>query len=399
MKSSVWLNAESTFEGGAFHPDLPAGRGSGEVGFGMDAVQFRGSSDHGSFELPVDGLRLESGGAGDRLVFFKHPDHPKAVIHTADRRVLDHPMLMQNAGLARQRAQVRNQRHIARSVLVGVVGTLIGVLALLYGFRHEVVKSAARAVPASWEVQAGDALFKQIMASERLITDPRIAADLEKITGPLVAAISDTRYPLKFHVIENPTMNAFAIPGGHVVLHTGLLLAAESPEEVAGVLAHEIAHVTQRHGVRGILSSAGTFILLQTLVGDVTGLAAVLTENSSFLLSRRFSRDFEREADDHGWQYLLHADIRPDGMIRFFQRLYEIEKRLDARLKEVVPVDAGDAMQLASTHPATGERIAALQARWHKLPTTRTWQEFDLNYGEFREKIRANLHSSASEPE
>jgi predicted Zn-dependent protease len=56
-------------------------------------------------------------------------------------------------------------------------------------------------------------------------------------------------------------------------------------------------------------------------------------------------------------------------------------------------------MRLASTHPATGERIAALQARWHKLPTTRTWREFDLNYGEFREKLRANLHSSTSEPE
>jgi predicted Zn-dependent protease len=384
------------FEGGAFHPDLPGGRRSGKLGFGMDVLWFR--TDDEGFELPVDGLVIESGGASDRLIFFKHPNQPKAVVHTADRRVLDHPMLMQNAGLARQRARVRSQRHLARTVLFGVIAALIGVLALLFGFRHEVVKLAARAIPAEWEVSAGDAIFKQIAASERLITDPEILADLEKLTGPLVAAIKDARYPLKFHIIENATMNAFAMPGGHVVLHTGLLLAAETPEEVAGVLAHEIAHVTQRHGVRGVLSSAGMFIILQTLLGDVTGLAAVLTDNSSFLLSRRFSRDFEREADDHGWDYLLAANIRPDGMIRFFQRLHEMEKRLNKQLEEIVPVEAGGALQLASTHPATAERIQALQMKWTKLPASRIYQDFDLNYAAFKDRLRDALHTSDSEP-
>ena len=105
-----------------------------------------------------------------------------------------------------------------------------------------------------------------------------------------------------------------------MVIHSGLLMAADSPEEIAGVLGHEIAHVTQRHSIRSIMSSAGLFLVLQTMLGDVTSIVAVLANNSAFLLSRKFSRDFERRADNQGWEYLLAADIKPEGMITFSRR-------------------------------------------------------------------------------
>ena len=146
-------------------------------------------------------------------------------------------------------------------------------------------------------------------------------------TGLLVAGIGDDRYPLKFHIVEDASLNAFAMPGGNVVLHTGLLLAADSPEEVAGVLAHEIAHVTRRHGIRNIVSSAGLYLVMQMLVGDVSGAVAILTDNSALLLDRKFSRDFEREADEAGWDYLIRSDIEPSGMIRFFERVRQEDQK------------------------------------------------------------------------
>lgn len=388
----------AVFEGGAFNPMLPAGRASGEVSFCIESIRFH--SEHGDFELPLHGLQIEAGGASDRLIFFKHADHPQAVMHTADRRVLDHPLLLQNAGLIRQRTRVVRKRRMVRTVTSGVLSGLVFALAMLYVCRDPIVKILARAMPVDLEIQMGDQLFKQVMLSERLITDEEISTQLAKITEPLVSGISDKRYPLKFHVVENATINAFAMPGGNVILHSGLILAAESPEEVAGVLAHEIAHVKQRHGIRGILSSAGLFLIAQSLLGDVTGLVAVITDNGSFLLSRQFSRDFEREADDHGWEYLLAADIRPDGMIRFFQRMQEEERKMHEKLKEVTSVDVSEgALQLASTHPATQERIDDLQQKWQKIPSDEKFQTFDLNFTDLKNRLRTNLHTSAEEPE
>ena len=161
------------------------------------------------------------------------------------------------------------------------------------------VRAAASSVPVDWEVKAGDKLFEQLMTTKKLVTDKELEAQLKAITDPLVAGIKDNRYPLKFHIIEDPTFNAFAMPGGNVVLHSGLLMAADSPEEIAGVLGHEIAHVTQRHSIRSIISFAGLFLLVQTMLGDVTGIVAGIafaTLGALILPARR--RKAKRELEE-----------------------------------------------------------------------------------------------------
>src|SRR5206468_5365206 len=108
------------------------------------------------------------------------------------------------------------------------------------------------------------------------------------------------------------------VPGGQVFIFSGLLDSVKRPEELAGVLAHEIAHVTRRHSLRNIISSAGLWLTLSALFGDTKGLTSILTDGSQFLLNQKFSRDFEREADDTGWDYLVAANVDPRGMIDFF---------------------------------------------------------------------------------
>lgn len=387
---------ERRIEGGAFHPDLPNGRASGEVMISFTAVQFK--SDKGDFDLSAEGLKIELGGANDRLIFFSHPTHPKVTIHTADHSILNHPMLVNNPAFTAQRKKVRTKKRVAWAVLFGICG---GVLALLLGLflaRDKMVRTAAKAVPVSWEIAAGDKLFEQIIASKRLVTDSNITSQLKLITDPLLAGIKDNRYPFKFHIVEDATLNAFAMPGGNVVLHSGLLMAAETPEEIAGVLGHEIAHVTQRHSIRGILSSAGLFLVLQAVVGDVTGIVGVLANNSAFLLDRKFSRDFERESDNHGWDYLLAANIKPEGMIVFFTRMQAEEKRMREKMKETTSIDVDPgAFEVLSTHPATEERMKNLQAKWDKLEKKTGYRTFDLNYPAFKDSLRSKLHSAEKE--
>ncbi len=380
---------EGPFEGGAFHPDLPGGRASGLVRLTFEGVRFE--SDRGGFSLPLGGLKLELGGANDRLVFLSHPSLPQATIHTADHGVLQHPVVVTTPDLAVQRGRARTQQRRTAAVLLGVAGALLLAVVLVVLARSRLVSVAARAVPVDWEIKAGEKIFDQLVAGKRVIADPTLAAQLKTLTDPLVNGIDDRRYPLKFHIVEDASLNAFAVPGGNAVIHTGLLLAADTPEEVAGVLAHEIAHVTRRHSIRNILSSAGLYLVISAVFGDATGLIGVLADNSAHLLDRKFTRDFEREADETGWAYLVRSDIEPRGMITFFQKMQAEEEKL----VEKSPVaGAAGALAVLSTHPATAERIATLEAKWRQTSKQSGYRTLPLDYAAFKHDLRAQLHSS-----
>jgi beta-barrel assembly-enhancing protease len=381
-----------TFEGGAFDSTLEGGKAFGTVRVAYNGVIFE--SAKGTVALPLDGLEIKLGGANDRLIFFSHPSQPKTAIHTADHAALKHPLLAGHHRLTAQIGAVRMKKRVALGVFLGIVFLLVAGLVGLVMSLDKLSTAAASAIPVDAEIKLGDTLFNQIKGGSKLVEDPVVLEQLKLLTGPLVEGIGDAKYPLKFHIVEDATLNAFAMPGGNVVLHTGLLLAADTPEEVAGVLGHEIAHVTKRHGFRGIISSAGLYILVSTLVGDVSSILAVVADNSAFLLDQKFSRDFEREADEVGWDYLLKADIDPRGMVGFFKKLQEEEKRM----LENSPVGGIEgALSVLSTHPATEERIATLEAKIKTLPPGKEYRKFALNYAEFKDSLRSKLHTAPSE--
>ena len=190
---------------------------------------------------------------------------------------------------------------------------------------------------------------------------------VSNITARLLPVVKDSGYEFKFHIMDDTNVNAFAIPGGHVVILTGLLEAADSGEEVAGVLAHEMAHVTRRHSLRNIVKSAGLLIILQAALGDTSGLLGLATEASRFLLQQKFSRDFEREADETGWTYLVQAQVDPRGMTRFFEKLRDLMAESDTAAME-------GALALANTHPTSQERIDRLNGKWEQ---TKNKTEFE----------------------
>ena len=163
------------------------------------------------------------------------------------------------------------------------------------------------------------------------------------------------KFQFRASIIDRFEPNAFALPGGRIFVFTGLLDRVQKPEELAGVLAHEMAHVTHRHGLRKLISAGGPYYVLRLFVSDKQGVLSVVSAGSQLLVGQAYSRDVEREADAAGWHYLLAANIDPRGLVDFFQLLTEGENA------DFIP-------EMLRSHPATRERIAALNKLWQTTP-------------------------------
>jgi beta-barrel assembly-enhancing protease len=152
--------------------------------------------------------------------------------------------------------------------------------------------------------------------------------------------------------------NAFALPGGHVMVNDSLINMASKPEELAGVIAHEVAHVTEKHGFRKIISEAGPYLIVRVFLGGSRGTAGALGGSSQLLVRQSFSQEYELEADDVGWKYLVAAKIDPRGLADMLKKLQAAQDRMGFG-----HFDLG----AFSSHPATVKRVQRLDAKWNKL--------------------------------
>jgi predicted Zn-dependent protease len=159
-------------------------------------------------------------------------------------------------------------------------------------------------------------------------------------------------------VVDEPVENAHALPGGHIVLYRPLLARMRSPEELAGVLAHEFQHVARRHAMRMMIRHASTGLLLAAVTGDMTGPIVYGLEAARVLGDRSHSRGAEEEADEEGMKQIIAARIDPRGTIALHEAMLEDAPR------------AAGALRYLSTHPATPDRIARLRAIAARLPVT-----------------------------
>lgn len=374
---------DTTYEGGAYHPSLPNGRISGTLRVSHAGLTF--VSERGSIVLPISGLKMEEGGASNRLLFFRHPSQPDWSIYSTEKSLLRHPCFQADRSLAQQKGHIRTHRW-RRWAFAALF--ILGIPLGLWVSKGPIVKAVARSVPVSWEEKLGDLAFKEITQRGRLIEDADLAKQLETLVQPLVTGVNSGRYKFKFHLVEDSEMNAFALPGGHVAINSGLLLRAESPEEVLGVLAHEIAHVTQQHGVRNVVESAGLFLLLQAFLGNAEGMAAIVVSGSQTLMRLKFSRDHERNADAIGWDYLLAANLNPKGMISMFEKL---EVAHEERKKKAGAMGGIEAPDFLSTHPDVKERIVVLQTKLARMDKKDGFTIIDLNFKEFQNSLRNRL--------
>ena len=171
-------------------------------------------------------------------------------------------------------------------------------------------------------------IMRDVYADPLYLDDPEIEAYLEQLGYRLVSVSSRNQRDFNFFVIQNSTINAFALPGGNIGVHTGLLLAAQNESELASVLGHEIAHVTQDHIARMVasqsqsywptLAALGIALLASRSNANIANAAITSTQALSIQNQLNYTRDYEREADRIGYEMLSKAGFDPRGMPSFF---------------------------------------------------------------------------------
>jgi predicted Zn-dependent protease len=199
---------------------------------------------------------------------------------------------------------------------------LVALVALVAWFEviPLIASAMAGAVPESWEDNLGRGVSEQFLRQAGECKDERVTAALREMVTRLDRA-KPTAYQFRVRVSRSGDVNAFAAPGGHVVVMRGLLEKADTPEEVAGVLAHEMEHVRQRHVTRGLMRSATVSALASMVFGDIGTLGSAV----EYMGKLQFQREDEASADREGFANLVAARIDPRGMTDFFGKLSQME--------------------------------------------------------------------------
>lgn len=318
------------------HPDLPGG------------VQ----------HWPLDALRaLADQARTDQLVLSLRADHSydSALIATARLTVSDPQMVRDITRLCPDLKRREVPRGTTKRVVTRL-GLAVGALALMiFVIVPAMAGTLAMIIPIDSEVAWGKSMVRQMErvlgateAGGLVCSSPAGDAALEKLTKRLTDA-TGVEYELNVSVMDHDMVNAFAAPGGQIVVVRGLLEAADTPEAVGAVLAHEIAHVEHRDSTRGALRAAGSAGLLGLVLGDFAG-GTVAVAMAEWMLNSSYTRDAEAKADTYALTMLDNSQVTTEGFADFFDSLAEIES--------IMP----DLPVYMSSHPQTSARAEAARA-------------------------------------
>jgi len=339
-----------------FGPGLPPGGVRGTLTLSSLGVEV--SADVHSQRAALKDVTLREVGFGKLGLEFAWTDAGESwAAHVLDadtaRRLLATPVL---AATRQASTLLGKQRRntVGRTVGWSVVGFFVALplilLVLLLLSANRIAGWIADSIPIEQEMEWGRQAFAGMRGNLKLQDSGPAYAAVQTIGARLVKG---SKYTYEFHVAEDKTLNAFAMPGGVIVVHTGLIAATKSPEELSGVLAHEVQHVELRHSIRGMIKEMGLRGVWAFATGNMGG--TLIGQAALELGSLKFSRDDENEADQRGFDALVQAGINPRGLPDFFKTMSE---------------QAADApVSFISTHPLSEDREKTLQQRVSSLDT------------------------------
>jgi Zn-dependent protease with chaperone function len=355
-----------TFVAQATHPNFGEQAVDGRIGFDRWHMHFE--SEYGTFQIPISQLQIHKANGIGEPIYFTDPAQPDLWIYTFDTRVLRLRTLLDASQTRVQLNAMRKEGEAKRNIKI-TVGFLVGCLVIAVVATASVrlmVRALVMRIPPKFEQDLGDKFFAELQQEETFIQDTNLQAKLDLAVTPLLSSLPTNQIQFRFHIVEMPIANAFALPGGHVVVTTGLMKLVNRPEELAGAIAHEIAHVTQKHMFRQIIAAMGPALLFQLFLGGQGGLVGALGAGSQIVMTQSFSQEYELEADSVGWNYLVRAHIDPRGLTDILRKLKAEEEREG--------LDLG--IPGFRSHPNTQKRIDRLEAKWKKLKQKSGFIEF-----------------------
>lgn len=250
------------------------------------------------------------------------------------------------------------------------------------------ISSASCSVSQSDEVQLGQQAAADINRQLPIVEDPVVHNYINRL-GNRIARHTERDFNYQFYVVNIEEVNAFAVPGGYIYINRGVIERSRNMSELAGVLAHEIAHVDRRHGAaqlervqRANLGLTAAFVLLGRMP---TGLEALAVDVAGAAIFARYSRGAEQEADAEAVDLLVASGINPNGLVSFFRTLMEEQRRQPSLVE-----------QWFASHPLTDDRIQETQAMIQRLPPGST-EGLAVDTQEF-ETAKAQMQRYAAPP-
>lgn len=323
--------------------------------------------------LPMATLEVTPGGFDGDFIFLRAPT-ATFTISTTDLSLLERMVELGGEAMALRLQHVRKHRASAsfwRNVSIGVASALaLGVVALMFAVPW-LLSQSIDLLPPSVDRSIGDA---SDASQGEAMTDPRLVQLAEAIVTRLREASPSSVHTYRVRVVQNDDVNAFALPGGSIVVWSGLIRHAENIDQIAGVLAHEIAHVERRHGLRNAAHSVGLMLgmrlLLALFIGDVDGFTSLAADLSALALANDYNQDQESEADSDAVVRMHQAGLDPSALASFFRMM----------AREGIG-EVPRALNWLSTHPDHDARVEAIEAQVRSLPAA-TWRPLEVSLDE-----------------
>jgi predicted Zn-dependent protease len=257
---------------------------------------------------------------------------------------------------------VKHWMHFRTSgMLLAIIGGFVALIVVSYLFLLPfLADQVAKTFPKDYEISMGEEIYASVLENTKIDT-----AKTKAINQFFHQLHIKTEYPVKITVVKDSVVNAFALPGGGIVVYDAILNKMDKPEDLAALLSHEFSHVELKHATRNVFRSLAGYLFISVLFSDVNGIAAIIVQNADNLRNLKYSRDLEHEADANGLLIMKENKLDSKGMIHLFEQL-----------KKEDHIEISEWM---STHPELDARIEFVKS-FRKENPYRAKQNDSLNF-------------------
>jgi Zn-dependent protease with chaperone function len=329
----------------------------------MEALEFSAWYFDGLTSTPLEvKLRFHP---QQKLLYFQVQDAPAEQWHFVDIELQDAPGIVELRNNANRSAFFRIEvskeqcktihktvaknnihyqfRQLSLFKIILVAGlVLLGLITSYFWVLPPLAERAVLLLPTTVDDQIGDAFYASIVEYSEI--DQNRSKALNAFAAELELF---NKRPLHFNVVKSSEVNAFAMPNGEIVVFTGLLDQLDTPAQLVALLGHEVSHVNERHSMRLLSRNLAGYLVLSLIIGDVSGITAVLADNAQQLHQLSFARAHEQQADELGLAILIQNKQDPKAMLQLFQKLKSSH--------------SDDIPEMLSTHPLPSSRIRYIE--------------------------------------